>query len=74
MKFPAQRGTVITIRGKGSKVRNYYLKSLKIVKTSPDSHERRDLPKDSRVMITNMDPRADFKYQRTQLEGDQIEI
>jgi hypothetical protein len=34
--------------------------------------ERRDLTRDAGVMMTNLDPRADFESQRPQPEGDQI--
>jgi hypothetical protein len=36
--------------------------------------ERRDIPKNSRVMMKNFDPWADFEYQRPEPEGDQVEI
>jgi hypothetical protein len=34
--------------------------------------ERRDLIRDAGVMMTNLDPIADFEYQRPQPEGDHI--
>ena len=35
MKFPGDRGDIVTIRGKGPEAQLYYLESLKITKTMP---------------------------------------
>ena len=81
MKFPGENGSVITVRGKGSDARRCYQESLKITKTPtqpiefPEGKgkkkmERRDSPQEARVMMTNLDPRADFEEQRPQLEGE----
>jgi hypothetical protein len=66
IRFPGERGTIIMIRGKGSEARHCYLESLKIVKSPHAAHEdpetkgrrkmeRRDVPKDGGVVMTNSD-------------------
>ena len=83
MKFPGENGSVVTVRGKSSDARKCYQESLKITKSpsilpvtakekGKQKMERRDLMRDAGVMMTNLDPRADFEYQRPQPEGDQI--
>jgi hypothetical protein len=82
MKFPGEKGFVIIVRGKGSDARRYYQESLKIMKTPiqpvevPEGKgkkmERRDSTQGAGVMMTNLDPRADFEEQRPQPEGEQI--
>jgi hypothetical protein len=83
MKFPGEDGSVITVRGKGSDARRWYQESLKITKTpiqpveihegkGKKKMERRDSPHEAGVMMTNLDPRANFEEQGPQLEGEQI--
>jgi hypothetical protein len=83
LKFPGDDGSVVTVRGKSSDARRCYQESLKITKTPPiplDTHEgkgkkkmeRWELIHDARIMMTNLDPQADFEEQRPQPEGDQI--
>jgi hypothetical protein len=83
MKFPKEDVSIVRIRGKSSDARRCYQESLKIAKMPPmpsEIHEgkgkkkmeHRDLAHDAGVMITNLDPRADFEEKRSQSEGDQI--
>ena len=83
MKFPGEKGSVITVRGKGNDARRCYQQSLKIMKTpiqpvevpegkGKTKKERRDSTQGVGVMMTNLDPRADFEEQRPQPEGEQI--
>lgn len=87
MEFLGDKGNVITIKGKSSEARNFYLESLKIIRASPESEkgaksdskgkrdmERRDLPSDSRVMMINLDPRADFEHRSAQPKSNQVKI
>jgi hypothetical protein len=82
MKFPGCQGDVITIRGNKDETRECYMESLKISKAlngadlSSDNRcfQPRDPPKDSAVLMLNLDPMADFEYQRPQPEGDLITV
>ena len=71
MKFPGEDGSVVIVHGKSSDARKCYQESLKITKTpsippikaeekGKQKMERRDLIRDAGVMMTNLDPRADF--------------
>ena len=81
MKFPGEDGSVVIVRGKSIDARRCYQESLKITKSpsilpvtaeekGKQKMERCDLMRDAGVMMTNLDPRADFEYQRPQPEGD----
>ena len=83
MKFSGEDGSVITVRGKGSDARRCFQESLKITKTpiqpveiherkGKKKMERRDSPHEAGIMMTNLDPRANFEEQGPQLEGEQI--
>ena len=82
MKFSGNQGEVITIRGNKDEARECYKESLKISKTPSEeslpstnrSFQRRDPPKESRVLMLNLYPRSDFEYQRPQPEEDLISV
>jgi hypothetical protein len=82
MKFLGDQEEVITIRGNKDEARECYKESLKISKTPSEeslpltnrSFQRRDPPKESGVLMLNLDPRSDFEYQRPQPEGDLISV
>jgi hypothetical protein len=82
MKFSGDQGEVITIRSNKGEARECYKESLKISKTPNEeslpptnrSFQRRDPPKESGVLMLNLDPRSDFEYQRPQPEGDMISV
>jgi hypothetical protein len=42
MKFPGDRGEIVTIRGKGLEAQLYYLESLKITKTMPRQEQEKE--------------------------------
>ena len=81
MTFLREDGSVVTVHRKSSVARKCYQESLKITKTpsilpiraeekGKRKMERRDLMRNAGVMMTNLDPRADFECQRPQPEGD----
>jgi hypothetical protein len=81
LKFPRDDGFVVRIRGKSSDARRCYQKSLKTTKLPPiplgtqegkgkKKMECQDLSHDAGIMMTNLDPRADFEEQGPQPEGD----
>jgi hypothetical protein len=82
MKFPGDQGEIITVRGNKDEDRECYKESLKISKAPNEeslpstniSFQRRDPPNESAVLMLNLDPRADFEYQRPQPEGDLITV
>jgi hypothetical protein len=72
MNFPGENRSVVTVHGKSSDARKCYQESLKIPKApsippvkaeekGKQKMERRDLIRDVGVMMTNLDPRADFE-------------
>jgi hypothetical protein len=87
MKFPGDRGEIVTIRGKGLKAQLYYLESLKITKTMPVQEQEEEknakkeakgkqklIRRDAAIMMTDIDPRGELQHERPEPEGDSVEI
>jgi hypothetical protein len=88
MKFPGDRGDIVTIRGKGPEAQLYYLESLKITKTMPVQEQEKVketqrketkgkqklVRRDEAVMMTDLDPRGELQHERPEPEGDSVEI